>query len=102
MAKAIPCGLIINELVTNAIKHAFPDDRRGTVQVSLREPAAGQLTLAVADDGVGLADDFAIETSGSLGLTLVATLVEQLKGRLVITRGPGARFEITFPTDAPS
>ena len=97
--KAIPCGLIINELVTNALKHAFPGERRGNVQVCLREPCPGQLSLSVADDGVGLAEDFDIETSSSLGLTLVATLVDQLKGQLAITHAHGARFDITFPVD---
>jgi PAS domain S-box-containing protein len=102
MEKAIPCGLIVNELVTNAIKHAFPGERQGTVQVSLHEQDAGRLTLCVADDGVGLGDDFSLETPGTLGLILVSTLVEQLKGRLVITRAPGARFEISFPSDTSS
>jgi two-component sensor histidine kinase len=97
--KAIPCGLIVNELVTNAVKHAFPNERRGTVQVTLRELDDGQLMLAVTDDGVGLASDFQIDSSGSVGLMLVATLVEQLKGRLTITGPPGAGFEIVFPRD---
>lgn len=96
--KAIPCGLIINELVTNALKHGFPGDRRGSVRVSLREQDPGQLTLSVADDGIGLGEDFDIETSRSVGLTLVAALVDQLKGRLTVARSPGATFEITFPT----
>lgn len=100
--KAIPCGLIINELVTNALKHAFPGNRRGSVRVSLREPSPGRLTLCVADDGVGLAGDFQIETASSVGLTLVTALTDQLKGQLTITRAPGATFEITFPVDATS
>jgi PAS domain S-box-containing protein len=96
--KAIPCGLIIHELTTNALKHAFPGDRRGTVRVSLREQSAGQLALTVGDDGVGLEPGFEIRSSGSLGLTLVEALVEQLKGRLTIVRAPGTTFEIVFPS----
>jgi PAS domain S-box-containing protein len=98
--KAIPCGLIINELVTNAFKHAFPYGRRGAVEVRMRDCGNGQLQLSVADDGIGLAANFEIGTSSAMGLTLVATLVEQLHGTLMITRGPGARFDITFPMDA--
>jgi PAS domain S-box-containing protein len=99
--KAIPCGLIINELVTNALKHAFPDGRRGTVQVTLRDQGAGQLQLSVVDDGIGLGTDFDAENSVSMGLTLITTLVEQLKGRLTIMRSPGATFGITFPLETP-
>jgi PAS domain S-box-containing protein len=98
--KAIPCGLIINELVTNAFKHAFPGNRRGQVRVGLRELDSRLLVLTVADDGIGLGEGFELEASSSLGLTLVATLVDQLKGSLAITRAPGASFEITFPKDA--
>jgi two-component sensor histidine kinase len=100
--KAIPCGLIINELVTNAFKHAFPHGRRGAVNVQMRELGGGELELSVSDDGIGLAPDFEIATSSAMGLTLVSTLVEQLKGRLAITREPGARFAITFPQDSQS
>jgi PAS domain S-box-containing protein len=98
--KAIPCGLIINELVTNAIKHAFPGDRRGNVRVCLVERDDGLLSLCVADDGVGLGEHFEMESAQSMGMTLMATLVDQLKGRLSITRAPGACFEIIFPREA--
>lgn len=98
---AIPCGLILNELVTNALKHAFPDGRRGTVRVSLRRSSAGEASLAVADDGVGLAADFAERPTRSLGLQLVSALVAQIDGRLEVSRAGGTRFCVSFPLSEP-
>lgn len=95
--KAIPCGLILNELITNALKHAFPNERHGSIEVEFRKASPGELVLLVADDGVGLPDDFTVEKSHSLGLELVRTLVEQLEGRLEIARGKGATFSVIFP-----
>ena len=80
--KAIPCGLILNELITNALKHAFPGDRRGVVRVELRKEGAGDVLLAVGDDGVGVPPNFEPSRSPALGLQLVATLVKQLDGQL--------------------
>jgi PAS domain S-box-containing protein len=98
--KAIPCGLILNELLTNALKHAFPSDRRGSVSVELLSTMEGGISLIVADDGVGIAEDFSIERSRSLGMQLVATLVEQLGGQLSISRIGGTAFGITIPANA--
>jgi two-component sensor histidine kinase len=95
--KAIPCGLILNELMTNALKHAFPAGRKGTIQVTLRKSSVGEVALSVADDGIGLPSSFESERSNSLGMHLVSTLVRQLDGRLEITRSGGARFDVTFP-----
>ncbi len=92
---AIPCGLVINELITNALKHAFPDGRAGRVRVELARGRAG-LVLAVADDGVGLPAGFALTTSSSMGLQLVQTLAEQLHARLDLGEPPGARFQLAF------
>lgn len=89
---AVPCGLIVNELVSNALKHAFPGDRTGTIQVSLVTPsdesAKGPypLTLIVRDDGIGLPPDFDPETSTTLGISLVQGLVEQIQGEIFIDR----------------
>ncbi len=88
---AIPCGLIANELVTNALKHAFPEGRRGTVSVSLTVEA-GVWRLVVEDDGVGFQQG---PTRQTLGLELVETLAGQLGGR--VTMSPPARFEVVFP-----
>lgn len=97
--KAIPCGLILNELLTNAVKHAFPAERRGAVYVSLAN-TNGAVCLTVRDDGVGLPANFDAANSKSLGLQLVSTLVEQLGGHLEITSGAGAVFRVTFPKGA--
>ncbi len=96
---AIPCALIINELVSNSLKHAFPASRRlgsnGRVEVSLRHDT-GTLLLTVSDNGVGLPQDFEIGKSQSLGLKLVNVLVTQLRGTLDITSKEGAKFIISF------
>jgi PAS domain S-box-containing protein len=95
--KAIPCGLILNELMTNAVKHAFPDQRRGTVKVRLASGADAEVELSVTDDGVGLGTDFHARRSASLGVQLVLTLVEQLDGRLEIVQQGGTCFSVRFP-----
>lgn len=96
VSSAIPCGLIINELVTNAIKYAFPDGRSGKINVALHAVEGGSLELRVADDGIGLPVDFDSEDSDSLGLTLVRLLVEQLHGELLISDSGGAVFRVSF------
>jgi two-component sensor histidine kinase len=97
--KAIPCGLILNELITNALKHAFPNERRGTIRVRLRRAGDGQFELLVADDGVGMDSGFDIARSTSLGMQLVVTLVEQLDGNLEILHGAGTTFQVRFPVE---
>jgi len=93
---AIPCGLIINELVTNAFKYAYPDSGQGEVRVSLRELGDGFLELRTADDGVGIPENLVQDGSSSLGLTLVRLLVEQLDGEMEVASGRGADFRIRF------
>jgi len=93
----IPCGLIINELVTNALKYAFPAGRGGTIDVLLQRRADGRLELSVADDGVGLPPSLDYTTSESLGLRLVTMLAEdQLDGELSIHRDGGTRVVVRF------
>jgi two-component sensor histidine kinase len=99
---AVPCGLILNELLSNALKHAFPDGRSGTIVVeiaSAQSEAQGvrRVTLRVSDDGIGMPPQLDIQRSGTLGLQLVHTLVGQLGGTLRLERQRGTRFEITFP-----
>jgi len=94
--RAIPCGLVINELISNALKHAFPDGRAGTVRVELVAVDGGRLRLTVRDDGIGLPPGFAIDRAESLGLQLVHTLAEQLDAVLVVRSDGGAAFELTF------
>ena len=93
---AIPCGLIINELVSNSLKHAFPGETGGSINIRLRPAGAERLTLCVSDDGVGLPDGFDVRDTPSLGLQLVNTLARQLGGEVVVGDGAGSRFSITF------
>ena len=97
--KAIPCGLILNELITNALKHAFPDQRHGTVRVELRREGDRDIVFAVSDDGVGMPVEFHPKESPSLGMSLVQTLVEQLDGSIEIIRDAGTRFQVRFPME---
>jgi PAS domain S-box-containing protein len=97
--KAIPCGLILNELITNALKHAFPGNRRGSVQVELHREGSGDIFFSVGDDGVGMPSGFDIDESTSLGMPLVHTLVEQLDGRLEIQSDAGTTFRVHFPME---
>lgn len=94
---AIPCGLIINELVSNALKYAFPDGRHGTVTVDIHADPDGQLILAVADDGVGLPPAIDFRNTQSLGLQLVNMLTDQLAGRIELDNSRGTQFAIAFP-----
>jgi two-component sensor histidine kinase len=96
VSRAIPCGLIVNELVTNALKHAFPNERNGTVKVFLN-CVQGTCTLAVEDNGVGLPDGFDWAHPKSLGLQLVRVLTTQLDGVVSIEGHSGTRCEISFP-----
>jgi PAS domain S-box-containing protein len=98
--QAIPCGLLVNELVSNALKHAFPEGRTGEVRVEL-QPVEGahQLRLRVADNGIGLPADFDIERLSSLGLHLASDLARQLRGKLEIGSGPGATFDVVFESE---
>jgi len=93
---AIPCGLIINELVMNALKHAFPGERKGEIIVSLKPSGDDRFTLAVSDDGVGFPAGLDFHKTETLGMQLVTMLVDQLDGTISLERRPGTRFEIVF------
>ena len=97
--QAVPCGLIVSELVSNTIKHAFPNDRQGKVTVDMVLTDPDIVTLRVTDDGIGLPDGVQIDQIGKLGLSLVNALTHQLRGTLVIQRGLGTAFEIRFPLE---
>ena len=93
---AVPCGLIINELVSNALKHAFLPDGGGTIDIVIRTLNAGRIEIVVADDGIGLVEPPADAEKKSLGLRLIDTLTTQLGGTLVIKTENGTRFSITL------
>ncbi len=92
---AIPCGLIINELVSNCLKHAFHDDRVGEIRIELRADD-GEFTLMVSDNGVGFPEDLDFRDTGSLGLQLVNMLVEQFEGTIELDRSAGTAFKIAL------
>ncbi len=94
---AIPCSMIVHELVSNALHHAFPGGRSGRIAIDLVADPSGQIHLGVADDGIGLPPADQPVRSGSLGLQLVSMMVEQIAGTLDIRRSPGAAFRIVFP-----
>jgi two-component sensor histidine kinase len=93
---AIPCGLIVNELVSNSLKYAFPDNRRGQIKLDCRHGNNGNYVLTVSDDGVGLPEGFDIAKTPSLGHKLVVSLTNQLNGKLEIVRERGTAFRISF------
>lgn len=92
----IPMGLIINELVTNSLKHAFDDKSKGMLVISLKCDEAGEMELIVSDNGRGMPDDMDPESTDSLGLLLVRSLVKQLDGNSEIRREGGTAFHIRF------
>jgi two-component sensor histidine kinase len=103
MDTAVPCGLIVNELVTNALKHGFDTKTGGIITISLEhtnaeaDPGARRtFQLTIDDSGRGLPDSFDIEQSETLGLQLVTTLVEQLDGDIEVESNSGSKFIINF------
>jgi len=94
--QAIPCGLIINELVSNSLKHAFPGNRRGSLSIRGSMDEGGHVCLTVSDTGVGLPQGFDISTSESLGLQIVNLLTKQLHGSLDIRGDEGMSVCIRF------
>lgn len=94
---AIPCGLALNELVVNSVKHAFPGGRKGSIRVRLRRQDDGAIELTVADDGIGLPPGFDAERDGRLGLRTVVSLIEyQLHGTVEHPGGEGTTWVVVF------
>ncbi|HVK98693.1 MAG TPA: ATP-binding protein, partial [Dongiaceae bacterium] len=94
--QAIPCGLIINEIISNAFKHAFPDGRRGSITIDLSYQPDGRVRLSISDDGVGIGENIDLKQTSTLGLQLVHLLADQLGATLTINRVDPTRFEICF------
>jgi PAS domain S-box-containing protein len=93
---AIPCGLIMNELISNALKHAFPEGRRGNIYLELKRQDEGKLLLVVGDDGVGLPGDLDIHKTKTLGMQIVTLLACQLDGTIELSCEQGTEFRILF------
>ncbi|MEP6621911.1 MAG: PAS domain S-box protein [bacterium] len=94
---AIPCGLILNELISNAFKHAFVNDRSGHITIALRDCGDGMCLLDVTDDGVGIPPGLNIESHDSLGLRLIRSLARQIRGTFeLVAQDPGTQARLTF------
>ncbi len=96
VTEAVPCGIIVNELVSNALKHAFPDGRGGSILVRLQRAESDRVVLAVEDDGVGLAELPDLQGGRTLGLNLTRLLAEQLGGTFEYTKEEHTLFSVTF------
>jgi two-component sensor histidine kinase len=94
---AVPCGLIVNELVSNALKHAFPSGKSGKVCVKLYSVNHNKTVLIINDDGVGFFEEIDFRNTESLGLQLVNTLTQQIDGTIDLNKSHGSEFKIIFP-----
>jgi two-component sensor histidine kinase len=97
---AVPCGLIINELVSNSLKYAFPNGRQGEIRIELIALGAGIAHLVVADDGIGLQSDVDWATARSLGWRLVKSLAVQLGAKVEVKSVVGTEIQLTFSAAA--
>jgi two-component sensor histidine kinase len=94
---AVPCGLVTNELISNALKHGFPDGRRGEIKINLSRGSENHAVLSITDNGRGIAADLDLAGTETLGLQLVHLLTEQLGGELTIKRANPTSFILRFP-----
>jgi two-component system, sensor histidine kinase PdtaS len=95
----LPCGLLVNELLTNALKHAFPAGQPGTIRIALKATTAAHVALSVQDTGVGLPGGLDVHQVESFGFQLITMLTEQLGGTLTLAPHPGTTLTVTFPLD---
>ena len=93
---AIPCGLIINELIVNSLKHAFPEGKQGEISINFCSKNANEFELVVSDTGIGLPKDLNLQNTKSLGLQLVNALTNQLEGHIKIIKDSGLKISINF------
>jgi len=96
ITNAIPCGLIINELVSNALKYAFPKGKKGELFIRMIKDENGKFELSVKDTGVGLPEDFDFRKSGTFGFQIVNDLVKQLDGTIELKKDKGTEFRVVF------
>jgi len=94
--RAIPCGLIINELLSNSVTHAFPEGKKGEICINLHSDKKGMITLVVSDNGISLPDDIDFRKAQSLGLQMVNDLTRQIGGTIKLDRKAGTAFTIKF------
>jgi len=97
VSQAVPCGLILHELLSNAFKHAFPDGRTGEIGIRLWQEPPGTCVLTIQDDGIGIPAELDLHQINSLGLQLVSLLADQLGGTIALERSGGTIFRLSFP-----
>lgn len=93
---ALPLGLIINELITNVYKYAFPGNKTGTLWIKLLPETEGEFSISICDDGIGLPGDFTMKTTQSMGTQIVGILIQQIEAKLEVTSNGGTCFRILF------
>ncbi len=98
LQQAVPCTLIVNEMLSNAFKHAFPDGRKGLIEIGFRIEG-GNYILSYSDNGVGIPEGVTFERTESLGMSLIAGLTRQLRGEIQIGRTGGTQYTLTFPAE---
>ena len=96
ITSAIPCGLLLNELISNALKHAFPENRVGVVRITLKRGTGGLIEVRVADDGIGFPEDLDFAQAESFGIQIVNLLIRQLDATIELDRTNGTAFTVTF------
>lgn len=95
--KAVPCSLIVNEMLSNSLKHAFPGGRKGVITIDLKTEGENFI-LTYSDDGVGIPEEITLERTESMGMQLIMGLTEQINGSIVLDRHEGTKYIIRFPT----
>ena len=96
MDTAMPCGLLVNEIVSNSYKYAFPNQETGSIQIDFKK-IDNKIILFIKDNGVGFPEEYDLEKGESLGMQLIQALTSQLDGELVVSRENGTSFKISFP-----
>ncbi len=100
LENAIPCGLIVHELVSNSLKHAFPNDREGEIKITLYPANEEELELTFSDDGIGIPEDLDFDNMETLGLELTKDIIEhQLDGKIELDRTKGTTFHVLFQVE---
>jgi two-component sensor histidine kinase len=97
MTEAVPCALVLNEVISNAFRHAFKEGQKGTIKISLKGSPKDRILIRVKDDGIGMPEEIDLEKANSLGLRLVRTIVrEQLMGEIRLNRDHGTEIFVEF------
>jgi hypothetical protein len=96
ISQAIPCGLIVNEIVSNSLKYAFPHNNGGRIEISLLNLESGKHSLTILDNGIGLPQGFDLQKVPTLGMQLIVDLVKQIDGILAVESSQGTVFKIIF------